>query len=603
MRKINRQDVLKMVLVLALVAGVGVSMAAIGRFTPTHAIVEPVYCGACHPDQVVELNRTTHLPHFANAVYGQANDRLAGGSGETQITKAEAVSAGCTMCHNTFDNRNKFYVTGYSLDLIPKYDAPGGTDCSVSPELCQYKMKFNDIVTTRTNKSTRYNVAVSTASVDQKVTLGTSAALNGTLSGAVTVSDPGSGCGNCTVGTIIGGTGNYTITGGKITFKAISATMTDLSTAGAKVDVGAYDATFNNTLVKLPTADGQVIYLPSTGYIGMNGGSNPTNVVVTTNNSVAAGIANGTVITNYTVTNTGIILDGSSSWVKALSGNSSTIDISATVTMRDVVVKVGMVRNRIGTNVSSIKIVVQNPGTSGLVAGDLLANTVDYTISTGTTPTDTFVSYVTFSSTSAKSIALSAGKGSVKITYYVAGTVRSLQEMWGDMSAQSPNMVGIFVDDKTKTPTWSTDLEGTGVAGYSYASCGSPDRGFCHSVQSAAGVAAAGLMQQNGLLAGSAGKGIYFQHEMAYTSAQYAAKQVKLCGTCHVNKLPPMFPDGEPMRVEASDVPQINYHGGAFVTNTSIVTSDFAHRQVQCIRCHGHAGIGTEEQGTGVQSP
>lgn len=597
MRKVNRRDILKIVLILAMVAGTGLSMAAIGRFTPTHAIVEPVYCGACHPDQVIELNKTTHLPHFANAVYGQANDRLAGGSEESTITKAEAISGGCMMCHNSWDNRKKFFVTGYKLSPVTTSEGDK-----------QYILQFNDIVTYRSNKSTRYNVAVTTASVDQKVTLAT--VLNDSNIGSVIVSSPGAGT---SYGTVIAQAGNYTVTAstGQLKFLSSSGTMTNLSTDGASVDIGQYNGSWKSVLVKLPSADGQVIYLPSTNYLGINGGSNPTNVVVATNNSFAAGIDNGTVLgsDNYTITNTGIVLNGSSNTVKALSGNKSTININATVTMRDVAVRVGMTRFRLGTNVSNVKVTVQNPGTSGLAVGDILdgptvaaGSGTDFSLSFGYTPSDEFATYIIFSATSAKSNALSAGKGSVRITYNVDQLpVDTWEEVWADMSILSPNAVGAFIDDKTKVPSYNTNLQNTGISGYGYASCGNPEKGLCHIAQNAVGIGAANMMQENQLLTGASGNGIYFQHEMAYTSAQYAAKQVKLCGVCHVNKLPPMEADGTPMRVEASDVPQVSYHG-TFQTDTSIVTSDWAHRGVQCIRCHGHAGIGTEEEGTGVQS-
>lgn len=580
MKKVNRTNILKILLVLTLVAGVGASVAAIGRFTPTHAISEPVYCGACHPDQVVELNATTHLPHFASAIYEQAEARLAGNA-EAEMTKAEAVSGGCMMCHNTWDNREKFYVTGYSL--TPQTGQAGTTE---------YILKWNDVVTSNTNKSARYNIAVSNSKVDQSVTLADKLldANLGVSYGNVVVSDSGSGI--ILVGTVIAKTGNYTVSSstGKAKFLSSSATMAQLATDGAKVDIGPYNGSWINKLVKLPAADGQYFAL----------GANPTNVVIVTNNSIASGIPNGTTLLvpdNYTVVGTGVILNGSSSTIKLLSGNASTIDISATVTKLAQSVSVGMARVRVGTNVSNIKIVVQNPGTSGLVAGDVLDLGTDYTTSLGTTPYDSSVTYVTFSGTSARSVAMSAGSGSVKITYAVAGTVKSLKEMWGEMSALSPSMVGVFVKDKELVPSWSSDL-----GDYKSASCGNPEKGFCHSVETAVGISAANMMQENNLNTGASGNGVYFQHEMAYTSAQYAAKQVKLCGACHVNKLPPMKPDGTPMRIEATDVPQVNYHG-TFVTDTSIVSSDWAHRQVQCIRCHGHAGIGEGDEAlTGVRS-
>jgi len=114
MRKINKQDVLKMVLILALVAGIGLAMGAIGRFTPTHMIVQPVYCGSCHPEQVVELNETTHLADFAERI-----ERAVENTNPTlEVTSAEYISGGCQMCHNYWDNFKWFGLTNVTVNEI-----------------------------------------------------------------------------------------------------------------------------------------------------------------------------------------------------------------------------------------------------------------------------------------------------------------------------------------------------------------------------------------------------------------------------------------------------------------------------------------------------
>jgi hypothetical protein len=385
MRKINRQDVLKIVLVLALVGGVGMSMAAVGRFTPTHAIVEPVYCGSCHPDQVIELNATTHLPHFSGAVYQQAEAMEAGGA--ATVTQAEAISGGCMMCHNTWNNREKIFVTGYNL----------------TSQNNQTELSYNDITFTNTNASSQFDVAVTSAS--------------------------------------------------------------------------------------------QFI--------------------------------------------------------------------------------------RLGTGVSGIKVSVQDPGTSGVVAGTALKSPADYTANT------TGITLVGSTNVTALN-----GTGALKITYNVAGNATDFKTVWGDLSALSPTP-GYFNDDKTGT-----------------ASCGNPEKGLCHITEIAVGKNTMNTMLENqaggtGVQLGS-GNGIYFQHEMSYTSAEYAAKQVKLCGVCHVNKLPPMDANGEPIRQDVAGARLVRVSHGTNLIDTQNLTlssSEWAHRQVQCIRCHSHAGIGGEDAITGVRSP
>lgn len=379
----NRKLTIQLVLAIALIAAIATAAPYVGRFTPTHKIVEPVYCGACHPEQVEELSATTHLPHFAGAVYEEAEAIMAGGTAET--TQAEAVAGGCMMCHNTWANRELFFVNGYSLTT----DSTTGNT----------KVVFNDVTTTRTNKSILYDVAVNTASGDQFQRLGTN------------------------------------ITPGKT-----------------------------------------AIY-------------------------------------------------------------------------------------------------VQDPGSSGLIAGSKLNNSEFTTNSTGATLL-----------ASAVNVTLLNGTGTVRIEYQLNSTeVRSLTEMWGELSALSPTQ-GAFRNDQAA------------ASGYT---CGNPEKAMCHAIETAVGKGQANLMAENGL--GARGSGVYFAHEMAYTSVEYSAKQVKLCAVCHVNKLPPMNSDGTPISQIGNTPPVIRVSHGEEILNTTTMTvtsSDWAHKQIQCIRCHSHAGIGS-----GVESP
>lgn len=402
MRKINRTDVLKLVLVLAFVAAIGTSVGAIGRFTPTHAIVEPVFCGSCHPDQIRELNATTHLPHFAGAIIEEAEAIEAGGTGV--VTQAEAVSGACMMCHNTWANRDKIVVNGYNL--LSDIDTGFGV---------QTKLTFN----------------------------------------------------------------------------------------------------------------------------GNGVGFNPRQ---------SGGTSNAKTATAY--------------------------DVAVTSTTQKI---------RLGSSVSAITATVQDPGSSGLAAGTKLNATVDYNLN-GSVGIDLLNS---------TNVSVLNGTGALKIVYTVSGEAKTYKEVWGALSALSPQP-GAFWDDSAKA---STDT----------ASCGNPEKGLCHIVEVAVGKSTKNQMQENNLGSGGSssgsGNGIYFQHEMAYTSAEYAAKQVKLCGVCHVNKLPPMTPEGEPIRQEIGAEAVYRYSHSAVLINTTndtIISPDWAHRQVQCIRCHSHAGIGGEY--AGVQS-
>lgn len=396
--KLDKVAIGKIFVLIVLVAGIGYASANIGRFTPTHAIVEPVFCGSCHPDQVIELNATTHLPHFMGAIVEEA-EAVTAGSGAT-VTLAESISGGCMMCHNTWYNRERIFVNGYEIQ-----QNVSGTG--------NYYLKYNDIVFKPTNTSTMYDVIV---------------------------------------------TNNMTI----------------------------LDA-------------GQVVRL------------------------------SGGIVTS-------------------------------------------------GKNAPSIT--VQDPSTSGIVIGTKLnASAGDYTV--GST------NITLLNSTNVTT--LGAANASVKITYTLtSNSTRNLKDMWGDLSAMSPT-AGVFFNDQTGSP-----------------SCGNSEKGFCHAVEITLGKNVANQLPENKLQAlgiGGSGNGIYFQHEMAYTSAEYAAKQVKLCGACHFNKLPPMDSDGNPIRIE-NNAPSVyrSSHGVIYQSNITTISSDWAHKQVQCIRCHGHAGIGPENGLTGVTS-
>lgn len=139
MRKINKMDVLRLVLVLSLVAGAGLALGAVGRFTPTHKIVEAVNCISCHPEQAEELTATTHLTHFARAA-GEAYEGIKGGG--AKLTDAESITSGCTMCHNYWDNMKWFGVSNMNIRVV-EADYPGtlydcepavGTGSAASPQ-------------------------------------------------------------------------------------------------------------------------------------------------------------------------------------------------------------------------------------------------------------------------------------------------------------------------------------------------------------------------------------------------------------------------------------------------------------------------------------
>lgn len=184
--------------------------------------------------------------------------------------------------------------------------------------------------------------------------------------------------------------------------------------------------------------------------------------------------------------------------------------------------------------------------------------------------------------------------------------------LWSQLSALSPGPVGyriINITDPTKK-------EG----------CGTAEKGMCHIAVGAVTSSKKELPEYaNGTNTTLGGTGIFFTHEMAFTTAQYAAKPVKICGACHVFKLPPMRWGGEPwaeLDVRSASTnsaepgaPEYstdpfgfgpNYNdlvGDALVNadthstpaykvfRVAYRTPDWAHANVPCIRCHAHAGI------------
>ncbi len=208
--------------------------------------------------------------------------------------------------------------------------------------------------------------------------------------------------------------------------------------------------------------------------------------------------------------------------------------------------------------------------------------------------------------------------------------------VWSKLSSLSPGPVGFI---KVNSLTGAT------------ASCGqgSAEHGMCHIARDAVAESFGGKRSQvqedpnpggatgpNGTGAfvnRAGGAGDFFRHEMAFTTAQYAAKPVKICGACHVFKLPPMKWGGEPwsisdinfaedranagnvnddpfgFRPEYNDLTgtSVNVTGGHALPSVMFRTSDFAHSNVPCIRCHAHAGINgdtvTENPINGAGSP
>jgi hypothetical protein len=226
------------------------------------------------------------------------------------------------------------------------------------------------------------------------------------------------------------------------------------------------------------------------------------------------------------------------------------------------------------------------------------------------------------------SIPWSAGLDTYQYTDKSNVTYTRVDYVWSKLSSLSPGPVGFL---KINSSTGATNTCGSGSA----------EHGMCHIGKDAVAMSFASqrasvqefpAVPQNGTqnlsamsFAGKVGAGDFFRHEMAFTTAQYAAVNIKICGACHIFKLPPMQWGGEPWATSdinaASGHPIFplnatsGYNDDPFgfrptynsLTGTSGVlthgkdnisvdfrTPDFAHANVKCIRCHVHAGINGE---------
>lgn len=225
--------------------------------------------------------------------------------------------------------------------------------------------------------------------------------------------------------------------------------------------------------------------------------------------------------------------------------NDMTYSRDGTVTMYDVPVN-GINTVRLGTKVTVLKVLVQK-GPASLPPGSVLNAPADYILN-GTTGIDLV------RSANNNIQILKNLDGLIKIIYKVVDPTTSTvtyKQMWGDLSAISPSTGYVYNDIKGEN------------------TCTNLEKGSCHVISSAIAYALA-AEKINGQNNGPDGKSILFQHNMAYTSADYQARQVKMCGVCHTQKLPPMTSEGEPIRVSASD---------------------WVHASEQCVKCHSHAGI------------
>lgn len=112
-----------------------------------------------------------------------------------------------------------------------------------------------------------------------------------------------------------------------------------------------------------------------------------------------------------------------------------------------------------------------------------------------------------------------------------------LDYVWSKLSSLSPGPAGFQA---------MNDSSGL------YTGCGSAEKGLCHAAADAVALSFEGKKKEfpeypNGSNKTLSGSGVFFQHEMTFTTAQYAAKPVKICGACHVFKLPPMDEQGHPL--------------------------------------------------------
>lgn len=124
---------LKALVAISIIAAIFFVAPTVGRFVPTHKIVEPVYCGSCHPEQVGELAATTHLGSFARAAQKMAQYPWNGPEGKRgygyNMSDAEAISSGCQMCHNYWENFKWFGVVNISV-VEDQHDEPDASNTS-----------------------------------------------------------------------------------------------------------------------------------------------------------------------------------------------------------------------------------------------------------------------------------------------------------------------------------------------------------------------------------------------------------------------------------------------------------------------------------------
>lgn len=471
MRKINRQDVVRVFFVLVLVAGIALASNSVGRFSPSHKIVQPVYCAACHPEQFEEIAETTHLESFAGNVM---RAKSAYGIGEDKLSNRTAISIGCTMCHNTWDNREEMGLG----DFYVKKDPDTGLILAKNAEIIPWAYGITDANKTYTpsESSRKGNITITLTNETDSVA--------GDINAAVKV----------TVENWHGLTGD---------------------TSGTFDALGVGNITFNTSSVA------------------------PVGVTVT--DSMTFPIYGD--YFNVEITNNGL--------------NNLKVDVASIFGKAD------------------FKSTAKDLFTVTVAAGKKV-NTDDKNIKAG----------------------MSTGLPYSLHTTFVYNYTR-YDKVWGTLSANSPNP-GIYMSTYGR-PYFRPDVAGADT-NYTYnsaekfqraVSCGSTERGGCHAgVLTAVGAAGAlGKLPDapgKAFLAGGGGSGIYFKHEMAYTTDTYADKSVKLCVVCHVNKAPPMDDAGKPLGVEKT----LDYEGEYYnITAEWNAPTSWAHQQVACIRCHSHAGI------------
>ena len=141
---------LKALVAISVIAAILFAAPTIGRFVPTHKIVEPVFCVACHPEEGAELAATTHLAQFTAEVQ-DATDVL----GEP-ISEAEAMSGACTMCHNYWENFKWFGVTNMNL-LEVETDSPDPVTDIYGNDVSPYGLASTQTYSLRIQKTSDTN--------------------------------------------------------------------------------------------------------------------------------------------------------------------------------------------------------------------------------------------------------------------------------------------------------------------------------------------------------------------------------------------------------------------------------------------------------------